>query len=165
MEHMTTFLLVVSFLLHGIMLLVIFILFARVKKAEELEMRQKQVAGEIEEMFTAYLLEIKEENEQLKRWLNESPKKYRNTEIKQPKSHEYRKTAKEETHSDLNKEYSDPVYNPPIPGNNDIEYQPSLSTRVVAMRNEGYTIEDIARKMDCGKTEIELILKFQPQKM
>ncbi|MFG6118276.1 MULTISPECIES: DUF6115 domain-containing protein [Thalassobacillus] len=162
---MTTFLLVVSFLLHGIMLLVIFVLFARVKKAEELEMRQKQVAGEIEEMFTAYLLEIKEENEQLKQWLDDSQKKHKSPQINQPISNEHGKTAKEETHSDLNKDFSQPVYNPPLPGNNDVEYQPSLSTRVVAMRNDGYTIEDIARKMNCGQTEIELILKFQPQKM
>ena len=39
--------------------------------------------------------------------------------------------------------------------------QSSPIDQVLQMTNQGMTIEEIARKMDKGKTEIELLLKFR----
>ncbi|MEW8971205.1 MAG: hypothetical protein AB2411_11290 [Mesobacillus sp.] len=39
--------------------------------------------------------------------------------------------------------------------------QSSLFDQVLHMKNQGMTIEEIARKLDKGKTEIELLLKFR----
>lgn len=66
---MSTFLLVISFIIDGVIILTLLTISTRVEKNEELEMRQEEVAREIEDMFTSYLMEIKEENKRMSSWL------------------------------------------------------------------------------------------------
>ncbi|MFG6115091.1 DUF6115 domain-containing protein [Halobacillus sp. MO56] len=136
------------------------------KKAEELESRQKQVAEDIEQMFTAYLLEIKEENERFQQMLNMEEK----TATHYSPSHPERNRVSEAENpvhtgqQDFEKQ-SKPVYQPLMPGNEQVNYEPSFSTQVFALQDQGYSIEEIARKLNRGKTEIALILKFNQQNM
>ncbi|WP_143030734.1 DUF6115 domain-containing protein [Thalassobacillus cyri] len=137
------------------------------KRAEELETRQKQVAEDIEQMFTAYLLEIKEENERLQQMLDMEGK----TEPHFSPSHPGRNRVSGEenpvrTRGQQNFEkQSKPVYQPLMPGNEQVNYEPSISTQVFALEDQGYAVEEIARKLNRGKTEIALILKFNQQNM
>jgi response regulator of citrate/malate metabolism len=41
-----------------------------------------------------------------------------------------------------------------------IKVEASLDSQVLLLHQEGYTAEEIARKLNCGKTEAELIIKM-----
>lgn len=171
---MIPFLIAISFLLHGILLVAVVILSLRVSKAKELEKRQEQIAKEIEDTFTAYLIEIKEENANLLNKLEENGDN--GGKVKQDEETledapyiANRKNninhvpdqvvKKEETESKRGNENDTPSYQPPVPGEQD-HYQPSIESTVFQMYNEGATIEEIAKRLDRGTTEIELTLKF-----
>ncbi|UOQ93243.1 hypothetical protein MUO14_23165 [Halobacillus shinanisalinarum] len=141
---MVYFLLAVSFILHGVLILIIIILFNKVKQTEELESRQKQVSREIEEVFHAYLLEIKEENAKMDDWF-----KYSSEQSKQ-RLDQNRTDAEEKTD-----------YTPPLPLEGEEDYQPSIQSSVIGMYQNGTSMEEIARELNMGKTEVELLVKFQ----
>ncbi|MCD5322711.1 MULTISPECIES: DUF6115 domain-containing protein [Pontibacillus] len=169
---MTTYLLVISFLLHGILLVAIVLLSLRVSKAKEIEKRQAQVAKEIEDTFTAYLLEIKEENERLLNKLEENGENGERVRVQEERYNAPQETKKQQDHPT-----SEPVtfkeaeedslpaempveYKPPLP-EEQVDYQPSIESRILQMYKQGATVEQIAKRLDRGTTEIELTLKFQ----
>ncbi|UOR12706.1 DUF6115 domain-containing protein [Halobacillus amylolyticus] len=141
---MVYFLLAISFILHGVLILTIMVLFNKVKQTEELELRQKQVSSEIEEVFNAYLLEIKEENAKMDGWL-----KHTSQQSKQ---------RPEQNSIDTEEK---PDYTPPLPLEGEEDYQPSLQSSVIVMYQNGASMEEIARELNMGKTEVELLVKFQ----
>ncbi|WP_079529870.1 DUF6115 domain-containing protein [Halobacillus hunanensis] len=149
---MIYFLLTISFILHGVLILIIMALFKKVKHAEELELRQKQVASEIEEVFNQYLMDIREENKKMDKWLDRTTAS--NPEPR-PQEPDHTETAGDQTNE---------VYSPPLPVQEEDEYVPSLQSQVMAMYNNGVNIEEIARKLNIGKTEAELLVKFQHTK-
>ncbi|WP_163530611.1 DUF6115 domain-containing protein [Halobacillus ihumii] len=149
---MIYFLLTISFILHGVLILIIMALFKKVKHAEELELRQKQVANEIEEVFNQYLLDIKEENKKMDKWLNHTSTSKADHQPQEPVQTE---AAGERTNE---------VYSPPLLVQYEDEYVPSLQSQVMTMYNNGVNIEEIARELNIGKTEAELLVKFQHTK-
>lgn len=174
---MITFLLIISFLLHGVTAIALIILSLRVSKAKELELKQERVAREIEESFTAYLIEIKEENERLTNMLE---KNGHTVDVKdnstgffgedKPKAEPIRNDKEsnqaseqpslqpQETPGQYNKEN---IYEPPsLSLEEQDSYEPSLQSKILQMFNEGYSTEQIAKQLDCGKTEVDLMLKF-----
>ncbi|KGX88419.1 hypothetical protein [Pontibacillus litoralis] len=163
---MTLFLITVSFLLHGVTLFIIVMLAKRVSKANELELQQQQVAKEIEDTFTAYLLEIKEENERLLNRIEENGyNDYRVNASTGPKEHGVHQTvpeneyasnsAKEDSSTHLKQQH----YTPPQAKEEEI-YTPSLQSSIYQLHLQGLTNEEIAKQLDCGKTEVELTLKI-----
>ncbi|QST01611.1 hypothetical protein IMZ31_08665 [Pontibacillus sp. ALD_SL1] len=171
---MIPYLLAISFLLHGILLVAIVILSLRVSKAKELEKRQEQIAKEIEDTFTAYLLEIKEENVQLLNKLEENGdngEKVKTQEVPledvphnlNSRKNINRSTNQVEGREVIQQEWGNEIethsYQPPVPDERD-HYQPSIESSVFQMYNEGATVEEIAKQLDRGTTEIELTLKF-----
>ncbi|GGC97147.1 coupling factor for flagellin transcription and translation [Pontibacillus salipaludis] len=171
---MISYLIAISFLLHGILLVAIVILSLRVSKAKELEKRQEQIAKEIEDTFTAYLIEIKEENANLLNKLEENGDnggKVKPDEetledapyilnTRNDINHSYDQVVEQEdTGSKRGNKNETPSYQPPVPDEQD-HYQPSIESTVLQMYNEGATIEEIAKRLDRGTTEIELTLKF-----
>ncbi|WP_028782806.1 DUF6115 domain-containing protein [Thalassobacillus devorans] len=164
---MVVFLLIISFILHGVLVLSMVILSVRVKKAQELETRQKQVAEDIEQMFTAYLLEIKEENERFQQMLNMEGKTATDYSPSYPERNRV-SGAENPVHTYGKQNFEKqlkPVYQPLMPGNEQVNYEPSFSTQVFSLQDQGYSIEEIARQLNRGKTEIALILKFNQQNM
>ncbi|KGP92883.1 hypothetical protein N780_11075 [Pontibacillus chungwhensis BH030062] len=168
---MIPYLLAISFLLHGILLVAIVILSLRVSKTKELEKRQEQIAKEIEDTFTAYLLEIKEENVQL---LNKLEENGDNGEKVKAQEEPYDLNSRKNINSSIStnqiegaevtrQEWSNKggasSYQPPVPEEQD-HYQPSIESSIIQMYNEGVTVEEIAKELDRGTTEIELTLKF-----
>ncbi|MCM3665602.1 hypothetical protein M3204_14390 [Mesobacillus subterraneus] len=187
---MTTFLLLLSLILNAAAIFAIILLYLRQNRLMEAEKKQQRIIKEIEEVFSAYLFELKEENdtfiEMMKKTNSASPYKQDGTADKDATS----STAKENTNelpSRIGKgvsyhaarkayqQSSKPVSvkeeveaeaealqdKPRIPVSESEPVQLSFIDQVVKMKKQGLTIEEIARDLDKGKTEIELLLKFR----
>jgi tRNA G10 N-methylase Trm11 len=195
---MTTFLLLLSLILNGAAIFAIILLYLRQNRLVEAEKKQDKIIKEIEEIFSAYLFELKEENDKFIQLMAET-----NTQ-EQPsikmaaadaseKKDVRIKTAVEKPESDAdnsndiqqrlgkgisyhvarkayqqNREQTSSVpdtgveLTEVVPEEDKEEFiQSSLFDQVLHMKNQGMTIEEIARKLDKGKTEIELLLKFR----
>ncbi|ASF39488.1 hypothetical protein CEH05_10245 [Halobacillus halophilus] len=156
---MSTFLLVISFIIDGVIILTLLTISTRVEKNEELEMRQEEVAREIEDMFTSYLMEIKEENKRMSSWLQ--PEKHsindQKTEggkaiVDESISSKHYKVKSSEEHTN---------YSPPLSNEGKDFFERSDNYRILELRRVGYSVDEIAKKLDRGKTEIELFIKFE----
>ncbi|MCP3762018.1 hypothetical protein NLX67_06400 [Domibacillus sp. A3M-37] len=153
---MTTFLITISFLIHAMSLFALIILFQRQNKLHNSEKKMKQTAVEMEEMMTAFLMEIKEENEQfIAQLTKEAPIK----KVKPPveiehedkllppltsrkaaaKAYAGAKSAKEET---------------------ELQADMPLALQMGEMKKQGMTDEEIAKALHVGMTEVKLALKF-----
>jgi hypothetical protein len=154
---MIAFLLVISFILHALSLFVIILLYLQLSKVKETEKRQQQMAEEMEQTFSAYLLEWKEENERFLKELSVMLTNRTGADGKQPLSKVNATSTKEEAL---------PNYFPNIDDVKDIvdirhQAMPSLVEEAWQLFEQGKTIEEIAKILKKGKTEIELLLKFR----
>ncbi|AIF45462.1 DUF6115 domain-containing protein [Virgibacillus sp. SK37] len=140
---MVSFLLFISFLLH---ILTFIIIFQLIKKINTLQ--QVQSPSEIMDLFDTYLEEIKAENEYLQKTLNNIPEenKQKNTDEK----------VSNLPHSD---ETDQPFYAPHQEMPED-KMVASLQARILQLYQNGYTAEEIAKQLDCGKTEAALVIKL-----
>ncbi|MGP4107011.1 DUF6115 domain-containing protein [Virgibacillus sp. L01] len=137
---MTSLLLIISFLLHLVALVGIFQLFKQV------QFLKKDSSQDVMELLETYLEEIKEENRFLEREIgnpNRNPVSPGNAEAEQ----------KEEQKEEVS-EY--------IPEDAEVEddSQTSLQAKILQLYDQGITGEDIARQLNCGKTEAELVIKL-----
>jgi hypothetical protein len=173
---MTTFLLIISFLLNIVSLLAIIILYTRQNRFIDLEKKQGKMIQEMEETISTYLLEMKEENDAFMNNLNKN-KQEKKTQ-KQSGGKEFpRSTKNKEMGSHANKRLNaSKAYNNPVvipdkrEGENDWEplflfeegiiQEDTLVDQVITMHQDGLSIEEIAKRLGKGKTEIELLLKF-----
>lgn len=60
---MNTFLLIVSFILHAIAFFVIILLYYRLEQTRGIERKQANLLKDMEDVLSAYIVEMKEENE------------------------------------------------------------------------------------------------------
>jgi hypothetical protein len=175
---MTTFLFIISFLLNIISLLAIIILYTRQNRFIDLEKRQGKMLQEMEETISTYLIEMKEENDAFISSLNKSKNEHSDqknkTEIPQKSSSKHKD---EELGSPSNKRlnaykaYKKPAesiqrnddggeWSPLVPDESRLNEEKSLVNKVITLQQKGLSIEEIAKSMGKGKTEIELLLKF-----
>ncbi|WP_067729429.1 DUF6115 domain-containing protein [Oceanobacillus damuensis] len=146
---MISFLLIISFLLHVIGMAAIYKLY------QQLASLKTQDAKEIEGLFEAYLQEIRNENRRLQDQLLTAEK---NSETIKDSSES---AASQETiATDVKEEFSEPYA--AGDGPEDI-LEASLESRVLQLHSEGLSQNDIARRLNCGKTEVEIILKLHSQ--
>ncbi|WP_027954231.1 hypothetical protein [Halobacillus kuroshimensis] len=138
---MTSFVLVISFLIDGLILFGLMIMMKKIRRTEELELRQEKVAAEIEDLFSSYLYEIKEENKRMEAWASSGT------------------GSMEETISPV-KETKGGGYEPPLPDEGTGEEQPSIHSMVMNMKKDGWSVEETAKALNKGKTEVELMYKF-----
>ncbi|APC48606.1 DUF6115 domain-containing protein [Virgibacillus halodenitrificans] len=140
---MFSFLFFISFLLHILTLIIIFQL---IKKINTLQ--QVQSPSEIMDLFDTYLEEIKAENEYLQKTLNNNPE-----DNKQNNSAEkvINPPHSVETEQPFN------VSDQEIPKD---EMEASLQARILHLYQNGYAAEEIAKQLDCGKTEAALVIKL-----
>jgi hypothetical protein len=194
---MTTFLLLLSLMLNAAAIFAIILLYLRQNRLVESEKKQQRIITEIEEVFSAYLLELKEENEkfiQLMKADNPAPQKtapYRETSSRESMN----KTQDTEEASQTDKAprigkaiaYNSAMkaYRSPSESEREeterieqIEQVPDLedlliktesaerpplgfNEQVADLQKQGFSVEEIARRLNKGKTEIELLLKFR----
>lgn len=161
---MVYFLLLISFLLHVFTFITIKVLKDRITEPEDTALKQAQQQKEMEELLAVYLLEIREENEKVVSMLTAEKN------IKQEKSTTYPSKVKIEQENPYEKvapikhkeQYTEPTvdYQPPTVNESQDIVEKSFSGEVLSLYNQGESIESIARKLDSGKTEIELMIKF-----
>ncbi|WP_050181425.1 DUF6115 domain-containing protein [Domibacillus robiginosus] len=152
---MTTFFIAISFLIHALSLFALIILFQRQNKVSEAERNAKQTAKEMEEMMTAFLIEIKEENEQLITQLA------KNTPIEKIKKQEPA-SEKKPLPSFIPRQAAAKAYTGARTVRTKAQAQEEVpqTQKIAEMKMEGMTEEEIAKKLRIGVTEVQLALKF-----
>jgi len=159
---MTSIILVILFLLQLISFYFIALLNAKLTKFNNMEYKQEQILAEIEDSFSAYIAEIKDENDRLLQELNTTNHivaattehvKEKETEKEASPSFEIPKTfvskqlaANSYIKTALVTEKKEPV---------------TIKEKVLYYDNEGKSIDEIAKMLQIGKTEVELFLKFK----
>lgn len=209
---MIIFLLLISLLLNGIAIFSIIILFTRQNRLLEVERNQEKTMKEMEEIFSTYLFEMKEENEafiQKFKQAGSSSFSEINTNINHPKSLQQNKNVDDNvtkqdhefTHSEridkpgsaLKKQAimvyqavktnNEQMMEPTQKDVNDIKdmeaafeqpekssqnsdftheeiYRDLFKKQVLILQKQGFSVDEIAKKLEKGKTEIELLLKL-----
>jgi DNA-binding transcriptional regulator WhiA len=162
---MSTFLFVISFICHLISFFFIILLSLKLSKVKELEKKQTKMMKDMEEAIATYLLEFKEENEKfigtLTKTINRVELQHKKEErravlptylpnIEQIKDQVDISTT-HITHERVSSDKDTEM-------NNELQ---SLMQQALQLHKQGKTIEEIARILEKGKTEIELLLKFR----
>ncbi|TMN23600.1 DUF6115 domain-containing protein [Lentibacillus cibarius] len=134
-------LLFISLLAHLITFVVIFNL------AKQLQSIKNERHNDLSEQLSGYLEAIREENRHLEATLADE-KKQSNHTTKQGNNHIQ---TVESTPIETGKSQTAPISQEP---------EMSLEAQVLHHYAKGMTVEEIARELDCGQTEAELIIKF-----
>ncbi|TFB23185.1 hypothetical protein E3U55_05040 [Filobacillus milosensis] len=164
---MTQLLIFISLILHGVTFFVIFGLYQKLQKVNEGESHFNKRVQETEDLFSSYLLEIKDENKKFIDTISKINHQPSASRHKTERSKATIETKVEEPIPFPNYETSEETsktFQPETIEVNDRSEQPSIQTQIMHLYQNGYTIEEIAKRLNKGNTEIELIVKFN-QKM
>ncbi|MCA1062398.1 hypothetical protein QTG56_18035 [Rossellomorea sp. AcN35-11] len=166
---MVTFLLFISFLLNVVSLLSIVILYVRQNRLQSLELEQKKMIGEMEDVISSYVIEMKEENDEFIRNFKKHAESQMtvselagDAELPRP-VHNHKPSGKAFMHASKAYEQSKMGRE----GEMSEEMQTAETSedpvvhKILLLKQEGLTIEEIAHSVGKGKTEIELLLKFR----
>jgi len=152
----------------------------RISKIQEVEKRQIQLMKEMENAVSAYLLELKDENERFLTKLSNAVNQFNEEQS------DLTYAKKNESNSELESDAELPPYFPNVDQVKDhleiggvqpetsqlkgettekkvdsIGGEQSVLQQALELHAEGKSIEEIARILAKGKTEIELLLKFR----
>ncbi|CAI9390872.1 hypothetical protein ACTQ5K_07075 [Niallia sp. Sow4_A1] len=184
---MVNFLLFLSITLNLIAILSIVILYLRQNRFVDIEKEQKKNIEEMEEIISTFISEIKEDNEQfIEKLYSFQPKviqqekreekemddatnvDFKPKELKGNKAmlNVYKNTSpspseRENNKEDrLEKEDMEELLNLILPPEKE-KKEKSIAELASEMQAEGKSIEEIAKTLNKGKTEMELLLKFR----
>lgn len=148
----------------------------REKQPEASKQEMEKIKDELEDLLIAYTAEIKEGNERLLKQLEENKQLNQVTErrtapeiknVEEPvkvKGNHYaphnihvKQNDFEEEPEERYDEYSPPVVNQ---ATEDMYYEQSDTAKVLALAKQGLSVEQIAKKLNMGKGEVDLMLKF-----
>lgn len=157
---------------------------AKISKFKDLEARQDQLIREMEDTISAYLIEMREENDRLIKELSEietgnnkkepqpnvkleqselPPSNDIDIKIEQakiiPKTMVVSAYSKQATTKQSNSQNEKEESNSQLQENLQ-EKTETFEDKVLALHKQGKSIEEIAKETNKGKTEIELLLKF-----
>lgn len=142
---MISFMLSISFVLHIILITIVFLLY------KQIQVLKSKDANDIMEILEVYLEEIKIENQRLEQDLSsrETHNKVASLQkVSEPRTINQDRQDKEEDLADLEIDHVDDTF------------EPSLEVKVLQLHNKGFTEDDIAKQLNCGKTEAALIIKL-----
>lgn len=144
------FLLAVSFILHFIAFFFMIILYQKINQKEEVVQQIVNEKKEIEDLLIAYIEEMKAENQELKEWMNQSivPHTFEKDQSFKKQMTETNPSSKEENECMLPIDEIEDIY----------DFSPAM--QAISLANQGLSIEEIAKKMNKGQGEVELLLKF-----
>lgn len=147
------------FILQLVSFFLIVILNARISKFQDVERKHEELMKEMDDAVSAYLFEMKDENNRLLEELSRRSAKFEGIEVK---SQQLQGEVGFSTPSTISKtkvanlykqsfkvEESEPILKPI-----------TVKEQVIQLSNSGKSTEQIAKQLGKGKTEIELILKF-----
>ncbi|MGG4488956.1 DUF6115 domain-containing protein [Metabacillus idriensis] len=155
---MTVVLLIISMILHAAGFYFIALLYLKYQSVKQSEEKQAAILEEAEQSLAAYMIEFKEENEKLIAGIKMA--KQTDINIGRNSSHPHKPVTEPEepefpvvriAHEDQ-LELSDPIE----------KVQPeSEEKKIISLFQQGLSSEEIAKKLNKGKTEVELLLKFR----
>lgn len=148
---MTTFLWFASFVLHGISLFLIILLSLKWVKIKETEREQAELIREMETMMTTYLMQFKEENERFVKQITSSAVRQKKRETPPSLREEQPSLPIDDVVDRIELSTTTPK------GEQSLD---SLVSEALKLQQQGKTIEEIAKTLKRGKTEMELLLKF-----
>ena len=169
---MTTIFIFFLFITQVISFYFLSILYMKVSKYDDFEKKQKRLMEEMDDSLAAYLAEVKDENDTLiEKLISAQGEKRNRNEVEEVESTVSLKEPNLEESSLINitmpkipvnlalKSYGKMKYEPI----EEIEAEEEIDdrTRAISLHNEGKSIEEIARTLGKGRTEVELILKFR----
>jgi hypothetical protein len=162
------YLLIVGVIIQVIMLVWIVVLHKRINTLQQMKKDNEKIQQETEDLLMSFILEMKEENEAFL-------KRVKNVSITEYKAEKREILAKQESSIDMKeediayKEFLPPFSEEGVPTiEEEIELieQENESVENIAkeanrLLQEGIAVEEIAKKLNKGKTEIELLVKFR----
>ncbi|WLV25787.1 hypothetical protein QR721_06165 [Aciduricibacillus chroicocephali] len=178
-NSLTSMLFMVSFLLHIIALSAIYMLFKELQK-----LKSTTYIEEIDELMTTYLEELREENARLEDRIVKSEQiKAVQKALKNDQKHsEDDNNEKEElenqnvnssdkqssvfaemlSNEEKRHELEQEPFDLQIESGDAIEdsYTASLQSRILLLAEQGFSQNEIAKKLDCGETEVNLVIKM-----
>lgn len=170
---MVIYLLVISLILHAVTFLWIILLMQKMNeqkfKSEALD--ANKVTREVEDLLVAYTEEMKENNEKL---LNELLKQRNNdlmtdsSEQRLEKNNDHIEVVEvveegieNQPEKQLNRSERFADYEPPVSDDEQaVFFEQSDTLKVLTLAKQGLTVTEIAKKLNIGKGEVELLLKF-----
>ena len=161
----------ISFMLHAALIYFVIILYTRMNSLKATEQKQRELLEETENTLAAFLMEVKEENEKLSKAAATSPDfsaeelksdlqtpKQPQPPIESQQSVESEDPVPEHLSALLSEvEVQEEKVNEPV---SSLETEETFEDQVKALYDQGLSLEEIAKELKTGKTEIELLLKF-----
>lgn len=160
---MTMIFLVVLFITQVISFYFIALLYMKVSKFDDLEKKQNRLMREMDDALAVYLAEVKDENDQLIQEITRkmSAQKHKTTTEKKAEVVERKKESAVIVPVPQNtmRQHARQSYEA-VKKTEQVVVEPDDRMKAIQMFGQGYSVEEIAKKLGKGKTEIELILKF-----
>ncbi|WP_017471911.1 DUF6115 domain-containing protein [Amphibacillus jilinensis] len=153
-------LLFISFLTHGITFIIIRQLKNKLDQPSQIQESLTKQQKEMEELLAVYLLEIREENEKLLKHIENNRTL---TKTKEEVDTRHSQPTQQKPSAEADNSHPDKYqnYQPPVQPEQEEHVEQSLAAQVLALHAKGETTEAIAKKLNRGKTEVELLVKFQ----
>lgn len=151
---MVTFFIVISFCIHALSLAAIYVLFKQGQHSNSNQM------NEINQLMHSYLTKIQQENNDLQEALH----KESNLTQEKPDKNEFitpditELTDEKKDTQEVVEEQWDPVS---IIESSEDTVETSLESHVLQLYRDGMSVDEIARMLHCGTTEVSLIIQFQ----
>lgn len=152
------YLLLISFIIHGITLVIIRQFKIKLDQPAITKQTLDQQQKEIEELLAVYLLEIREENDKMIKLIDQQAKQKPQPNAKQEKV--VSQTPRNPVIKSSKQEVKYQEYQPFMPVEEETVVEPSFAAQVLSLSERGDSIETIAKKLNRGKTEVELLIKF-----
>lgn len=136
----------------------------KITRLKEIEEKQKQLKDDMDDAIGVYLAEMKDENDRLIQEIKNIKKvdSHSNRDVEQQQTElidnkQYKKISSIQNDFETPKTYIKKAYQQ----QQHRVKKPTIEEQVIKMYKEGFSISDIAKKLNQGKTEVELLLKFQ----
>lgn len=156
---MVAFFLYMSFFIHALTLAGLYVVFQHVQKIKNTKPK------EIDSMMQSYLEKIQQENKALQAALQDTAPHTETINTKKrvaDHDHDRDMTTDRSGQHQVNTSLT---WKPEsiISSNEDDTLETSLASRVLQLDRAGVNIEDIAKQLHCGTTEVALIIQFQKE--
>lgn len=177
---MTSALIFLLFILNAVLIFTVILLYMRQNRLMEMEKAQQKVQAETEELMTSFLLEIKEENQlfmskldDLRKSQQAKGKESSTIEKEEIVGREKQKidelpTVETKNFVRMQAEKAYHVSSAEQSGIKDSEEDSEnlsqinlFADQVQSLHAKGLSVEDIAQRLNKGKTEVSLALKFK----
>ncbi|UTR15070.1 hypothetical protein MM221_00255 [Salipaludibacillus sp. LMS25] len=172
------YLVIISLFLHLISFFIIVVLFQRLDNQKPLD--KEKTLKEMEDLLISYTTEMKDNNERLARRMAHLTPSVKATPVTPKLSFEEKETGSSPAFSDevdelhgtnVKEDVNEPIeeasdtkyaeYEPPLPSSEkEVSVEPSDTSKVLSLNKQGYTEQEIAKKLDMGAGEVALLLKF-----